>query len=892
MKTKKTKYLLVSIIAIIYVIMLCLMAVPVAANYNFDGWPVETRTNGTVNGGVFIDYEPWAGTKTLTGNFNVPDGDIKWARLYTGVWGGTENYEGWMNVTFNGIYDENGLGPIHLQGEADTNPNVWCSTHGKYWMFYNVTDLVNAGAVNTATTTKINATVGAFDGRVYGIVLVAVYESGDSPKEIQYWINDGSDGLHYAEATWPPIAHDTGTTYFNAIIGITNITKASLTMVHLTAYEPPCNNCLKFNDHEFDTSMVDSNTFELNSWNVTNYVASSGNNAWFSRGEDGYVSITNAILILEREPVEKPDLMITAIKPYHYEWSEEYDIPKGDPWFNLLNYVNVTVKNNGTVATGSFEVKLYANDVLIGNATVAGLAANTTTDVKFEWTPEGEDVLGWTDTAKGAKITHDDTGKNYTLRAVVDEDNEVLESNEENNTLTKEQKVVWNGFSSDEPLENYVHGKVKGGIIYTTGDGQYRGVDCYGTKYGTFYNVSYDLAIPVPGSVKLARFYIYYTWAQPPYKAPKIGVTLNTPSDDAYNLNMERSYNDIKGDFNSHRFVWGTYTYNITGYVNESGTYVVNITNLNDGSDSEFATKYAFAAPAILVVYENATAPEREYWINEGADILIGGRRSKGGFLSLEECLNHATFTGTINLSEVENATLGVVSPWAGVSWEPGMTNYLYFNGIELGRSVYCGYSTPCSKTINGITVNVGANDAQVGVNATDVTGYLNTSDNVVIQGDGGDCMMPSNAFLVISYQTPTPISFDTGSSEKPYPSISGTHNGTITPKYDITVNRMYTYPCSGTGGHSEYIEIWNATGWTVNASWNGYKDDWHNISFDIPFTLEAGETYKYTIKTGSYPQIHHGGELEVDNGIIRCTKFTDANGKIYYNWIPAIKLY
>ncbi len=41
--------------------MLCLMAVPVAANYNFDGWPVETRTNGTVNGGVFIDCEPWAG---------------------------------------------------------------------------------------------------------------------------------------------------------------------------------------------------------------------------------------------------------------------------------------------------------------------------------------------------------------------------------------------------------------------------------------------------------------------------------------------------------------------------------------------------------------------------------------------------------------------------------------------------------------------------------------------------------------------------------------------------------------------------------------------------------------------------------------------------------------
>jgi hypothetical protein len=31
---------------------------------------------------------------------------------------------------------------------------------------------------------------------------------------------------------------------------------------------------------------------------------------------------------------------------------------------------------------------------------------------------------------------------------------------------------------------------------------------------------------------------------------------------------------------------------------------------------------------------------------------------------------------------------------------------------------------------------------------------------------------------------------------------------------------------------------------------------------------------------------------LEVDGGTITCTKFTDANGKTYNNWIPAIKLF
>ena len=81
------------------------------------------------------------------------------------------------------------------------------------------------------------------------------------------------------------------------------------------------------------------------------------------------------------------------------------------------------------------------------------------------------------------------------------------------------------------------------------------------------------------------------------------------------------------------------------------------------------------------------------------------------------------------------------------------MTNYLYFNGVELGRGVYCGYARSCNRTVDGITMNVGATDAQVGVNVTDVTSYLNVSDNVVTQGDDGDCMMPSNAFLMISYK-------------------------------------------------------------------------------------------------------------------------------------------
>jgi len=91
----------------------------------------------------------------------------------------------------------------------------------------------------------------------------------------------------------------------------------------------------------------------------------------------------------------------------------------------------------------------------------------------------------------------------------------------------------------------------------------------------------------------------------------------------------------------------------------------------------------------------------------------------------------------------------------------------------------------------------------------------------------------------------------------------------------------MYTYPCVGTGGHTEYVRIYNESGTTIaEAHWKGYTRDYHNISFDMTFILEAGKRYNYTIRTGSYPQIHHTDALPTANGWINCTRFADANGK------------
>ena len=156
----------------------------------------------------------------------------------------------------------------------------------------------------------------------------------------------------------------------------------------------------------------------------------------------------------------------------------------------------------------------------------------------------------------------------------------------------------------------------------------------------------------------------------------------------------------------------------------------------------------------------------------------------------------------------------------------------------------------------------------------------------------------PYNEFLEENYPnnqafkpiTVANLTFDTGAPANPYPSIAGTHNGTLTPSQTITVNTLYTYACPGTGGHTEYAKIWNAT-WNATATGKGYVGDWHNITFDETFVLYKNETYNYTIRTGSYPQIHHTDNLTTSAGFITCLEFIDANGKKYYDWIPAIRL-
>ena len=145
------------------------------------------------------------------------------------------------------------------------------------------------------------------------------------------------------------------------------------------------------------------------------------------------------------------------------------------------------------------------------------------------------------------------------------------------------------------------------------------------------------------------------------------------------------------------------------------------------------------------------------------------------------------------------------------------------------------------------------------------------------------------NRFWLVKEIIPTGI-FDTGRGT--YPSISGVHEGNFTPKCNIEVRKIYTYPCTGTGGHSERVIFYDGEDEIINESWNGYQGDYHNITVSPPVNLSRGKEYGYKIITGSYPQIIHSQSYDNENGTITCTEFIDANGKRYNDWIPAIKLF
>ena len=257
-------------------------------------------------------------------------------------------------------------------------------------------------------------------------------------------------------------------------------------------------------------------------------------------------------------------------------------------------------------------------------------------------------------------------------------------------------------------------------------------------------------------------------------------------------------------------------------------------------------------------------------------------------------------------------------SSWASPALSDGR---LYIGGSTIDSTFYCynarngsilwkneemGGAIDSSPVVAGGTVYFGTNEVDGTVLALDAdTGTTLWNYKLQIPpGYGGGYNIASHPAVadrtlligvdnigVLAFRDPQFVEFDTGTPEHPYPGISGTSYGTLTPAHDLLVNTLLTWACNGTGGHAEYIRIWNDTWIGATAQWNGYLDEWHIITFSESFLLHQNATYSYRIDTGSYPQQHHKNALTISDGVITCTNFTDANGVVHTGVIPAIRL-
>ena len=304
----------------------------------------------------------------------------------------------------------------------------------------------------------------------------------------------------------------------------------------------------------------------------------------------------------------------------------------------------------------------------------------------------------------------------------------------------------------------------------------------------------------------------------------------------------------------------------------------------------------------ILLLYSNSSSIANNNCSSNGYSILFG--YSNNNSISNNNCssnIDDGIQLGDSNNNNIANNNCSSNNRY-GIFLDDSNSNKIYLNNfINNTDNVYSRDSTNIWNSTEKITYSYNGSEFENYLgnywddykekhpDAEEIaeTGIWDTPYSIDSDADNYPLVGPWE-----KYFAPTENIFETSTPANPYPSIFGTHNGTITPNVTIEVSKLHTYPCAGTGGHTEYARIWNNnSSLDVNASWKGYVGDWYNISFSEPFTLLPNETYNYTIRTGSYPQIYHIPALQTANGWINCTEFLDANSKKYDDWVPAIRL-
>ncbi|AKB57866.1 MULTISPECIES: DUF3344 domain-containing protein [Methanosarcina] len=357
---------------------------PCLATYNFEGVPDQDElteiTSGTVKGGLYVDGGEGLKETPYVQEFNIPGDSVKWARVYVGVWGGTEEKTGTVDLTINGKDFES----VDLEGKADSgddegqNPSIYCSGHGVYWLAYDVGTNISTGPVKVEAKTE-----GDIDGRVYGIVLTAVYEDKEGTNT-KYWIEEGNLNLH--GTGWSgdmPSTHDEGYAKFSGRIDTDEYKTATLAVAYLCGSKG-LDDSLYFNDEQLSdgdnkNDIADSKSyFDLKFFDVLDFLTEDDNEVKFQRDDEDYVHPVLAALTLGTEEAgTSSDLIVSGLTLPVLCTGKD-------------NVIKANIKNIGTDPASSFQAALYADDEVVSTASVSSLASDKNKTIEFNWKPASD----------------------------------------------------------------------------------------------------------------------------------------------------------------------------------------------------------------------------------------------------------------------------------------------------------------------------------------------------------------------------------------------------------------------------------------------------------------------------------------------------------------------
>lgn len=415
--------------------LLCILLLPLAgASYSFEGIPLALEAQGTFKGDIYVDGGHGLSFSPYTQSFDVPEGSVRWACLYIGVWGGTENYEGWVQPEFNGQQLER----TQLGGTKDRNENVYCAGHGVYWVAYDVSNLTESG-VNTAEVTTSSGEPGnKLDGRVYGAVLAAACENSEAPL-VSYQLLAGNVNLH-GKGWSGTMANVNDLAYANfSSAQISEIEAAKLSVVYLTGSKG-LPDYLEFNGHMLGVQPQYMASYGEQAMDIANEVSSDASGG--KGNSSSYLDIEH-FDVLKYLQAENSAVFIRGLD---LDGNGEIDDQEGEDYLHpVLAALILDSKSSSALPDLYPELKTGENELVEGTVNLPFVVNNPGGICNENFTVSllvnGSEVssrpvrLGGSGIYRSSFSWPAESGK-YTLEVSVDPENKIKESDEENNACT------------------------------------------------------------------------------------------------------------------------------------------------------------------------------------------------------------------------------------------------------------------------------------------------------------------------------------------------------------------------------------------------------------------------------------------------------------------------